>query len=81
MVDISEYMDKKIEVVKAFRSQFYVPEAGEYANELDTPISSKGFMDFLRAKAATYGRPAGFDFGEGFNVARTPGVRNLFDLE
>jgi len=37
-------------------------------------------MDFLRAKASTYGRPAGFDYAEGFNVARTPGVQDLFDL-
>jgi hypothetical protein len=69
-----------MEVVKAFRSQFFVPEASEYAQELSTPISGKGFMDFLRAKAATYGRPANFDFAEGFIVDRTMGVKDLFQL-
>ena len=80
VVDITDFIEKKMELIKAFKSQFYVPEAKEYAKELSSPISSKAFMDFLKAKASTYGRPAGFDFAEGFNVARTPGVKNLFDL-
>ena len=79
--DISPYIDKKMELVKAFRSQFYIPEAAEeFKEELSSPISGKSFMDFLRAKAASYGRAAGFDYAEGFNVGRTLGVSNLFDL-
>ncbi len=80
VVDITPYMDKKLELVLAFRSQFYMPEAKEFANELNSPISGKDFVDFLRAKARSYGRAAGFEFAEGFNVARTPGVTDLFDL-
>jgi bacillithiol biosynthesis deacetylase BshB1 len=80
VVDITGYMDRKLELVRAFRSQFYVPEAKEYDQELSSPISSKSFMDYLRAKASTSGRAAGFDFAEGFNVARTPGVTDLFNL-
>ncbi len=80
VVDISDYMQRKIELVLAFRSQFYLPEAKEYENELSSPISGKDFIDFLHAKARTYGRNAGFEYAEGFNVARTPGVKNIFDL-
>jgi bacillithiol biosynthesis deacetylase BshB1 len=80
VVDISPYIEKKMELVKAFRSQFYVPDAKEYAQELDSPISGKGFMDFLKAKAASYGRAANFDYAEAFNVDRTMGVNDLFDL-
>ncbi len=81
VVDISPYMDRKLELVKAFRSQFHVPDAAEeFAKELDTPISGFDFMDFLRAKARTYGRPAGFDYGEGFVANRTIGVKDLFGL-
>lgn len=80
VVDISEYIDRKMEIIRAFKSQFYVPEAKEYAKELNSPISGKDFMDFIRAKSSVYGRPSGFNFGEGFNVARTPGVKDLFDL-
>lgn len=80
VVDIGPFIDKKMEVIKAFRSQFHLPEAKEYENELSSPISGEDFMEFLRAKARTYGRPAGFEFGEGFVVNRSVGVRNLFDL-
>jgi bacillithiol biosynthesis deacetylase BshB1 len=81
VVDISDYIDKKQELIFAFRSQFYLPDAEEYAEELDSPISGKDFMDFLRAKAATFGRDAGFTFAEGFTVERTPGVTDLFTLK
>ncbi len=79
VVDITPFMDKKMELILAFGSQFYNPAAKE-ENEVSTPISGKQFFDFLRAKAATYGRIANFDYAEGFNTARTPGVTNLFDL-
>lgn len=80
VVDISDYFDHKMEAVLAYRSQFFLPEAEEYAAEAQTPISGKQFRDFLRAKAAAYGRAAGFDLAEGFNVNRTIGVQDLFRL-
>ena len=80
VVDITPYIDRKMELILAFRSQFYAPDAPEYSNELQSPISGQDFLQFLKAKAATYGRPAGFEFGEGFNVNRTIGVRSFFDL-
>jgi len=80
VVDITPFLDKKLELVRAFRSQVFVPGAKEYEGELASPISGEDFMDFLRAKARAYGRDAGFEFAEGFNVARTPGVKDLFSL-
>ena len=80
VVDISDFIDQKMELVKAFRSQFHLPDAEEFAKELSSPISGVDFMEFLRAKGRTYGRPAGFEFGEGFVASRSIGVRNLFDL-
>lgn len=80
VVDITAFIGQKIEVVLAFRSQFYNPDAEEYADQLNTPISGKDFLDFLRAKARTYGRPAGFEYAEAFTVGRTPGVTDLFSL-
>lgn len=81
IVDISDYIDKKEELILTFRSQFYLPDAEEYAEELDSPISGKDFLDFLKAKAAAFGRDAGFAFAEGFTVERTPGVTDLYDLK
>ena len=82
VVDISKQIDRKLELIKAFKSQFYVPEAQEeFKEELSSPISGKSFMDFLKAKAASYGRVAGYDYAEGFTCDRTPGLSNLFMLD
>lgn len=80
VVDISDFIDKKMELVLAFRSQFFVPGATEYEKEESSPISGEDFLDFLRGKARTYGRHAGFEYAEGFNKIRDIGVKNLFDL-
>ncbi len=80
VVDISPYIDRKEELIFAFRSQFYQADGDDYQDEPETPISGKQFTDYLRARAATFGRVAGFDYAEGYNVARTPGVNDLFDL-
>lgn len=77
VVDISPWFDKKMESILAFRSQFYDP-GGEAPN---TPISGKDFLDFMEAKARVFGRSIQVPFAEGFNVSRTPGVRDLFDLD
>ncbi len=75
-IDITPYFDKKIEAILAFSSQFYNPES----NEPETPISGKGFLDFLRGRAAVFGRPIGVELAEGFTAARNVGVKDLFDL-
>ncbi|MCB0581817.1 MAG: bacillithiol biosynthesis deacetylase BshB1 [Phaeodactylibacter sp.] len=80
VVDITPFIDKKIELAQAFRSQVFVPGAKEFEEELNSPISGEDFIEFLRAKARAYGRAAGFEYAEGYNVARTPGVNDLFSL-
>ena len=76
VVDITPYIEKKMELIMAFKSQFYDPNS----KELDSPISSLNFMESIKAKNRVFGRPIGVDFGEGFNVERTIGVKDLFDL-
>lgn len=80
VVDITDYIEKREELILAFRSQFHLPDAEEYKEELQTPISGEDFLDYLRARARTVGRPAGFDYGEPFIAARIPGVKDLFSL-
>ncbi len=75
--DISAQFTKKMEAVLAFKTQFYNPESSEPA----TPISSMEFLEFLKARAVSFGRPAGFIYAEGFNVERTIGVNDLFHLK
>ena len=76
VMDISSYIDRKIEIIKTYQSQFYNP----HSTEPNTPISGKDFLEFVRSKNRTYGRAAGFEYAEGFRVNRTIGVNNLFQL-
>jgi N-acetylglucosamine malate deacetylase 1 len=78
VVDISPYMEQKIAAMLAFKSQFYNPDYDEA--ELKTPISGKDFLDYMRAKGRVFGRSIQVEYGEGFNVARPLGVKDLFDL-
>jgi bacillithiol biosynthesis deacetylase BshB1 len=76
VIDISPYIDKKFEVIKAYKSQFYDP----LSNELETPITCKGFFEAIRGKNAALGRQIGVEYAEAFTVQRTIGIKNLFDL-
>jgi bacillithiol biosynthesis deacetylase BshB1 len=76
VVDISPFMKKKLDLVKTFKSQFYDPQS----KEPETPISTKSFFDQLSGKALTYGRYAGFEYGEGFISARPLGVGDINQL-
>ena len=76
VVDISGFWEKKMESIRAFKSQFYDPNSQEPA----TFISKPGFMKMLESRAQEFGHAVGTDYGEGFTVRRWPGVRSLFDL-
>ncbi|MDG1314093.1 MAG: bacillithiol biosynthesis deacetylase BshB1 [Flavobacteriaceae bacterium] len=77
VVDISDHIDKKMESVSAYSSQFYDSKS----KEPDTPISSKNFIDSVRYRAADLGRLTGTLYAEGFNVERVPAIDSLFDLK
>ncbi len=76
VVDISPYMDFKMELIKCFKSQFYDPQSSEPMS----PISSKEFLDYQYAQAEIYGRYINVKYAEGFTFSRTPGVNTLLDL-
>jgi bacillithiol biosynthesis deacetylase BshB1 len=77
VIDITPFMDKKMESILAYSSQFYDPNS----NEPETPISNKNFMEIVKAKSNMLGRAIGCDYAEGFTVNRYPGVESLFDLK
>ncbi len=77
VVDVSGFMDKKMESVKAYRSQFY----DENSDEPETPISSSNFLDSINYRARDLGRLIGVEHAEGFNVNRHVAVDSLFDLK
>ncbi len=76
VVDISNHMDKKMESVMAYTSQFY----SEDSEEPTTPISSKNFMDSIKYRAADLGRIIDVKYAEGFTVERYVAVDSIFDL-
>jgi len=76
VIDITPYIDKKFEAIKAYQSQFYQPDC----TDPETPISCPSFFEALRGRNAMLGRQIGVEYAEGFTVARTVGVRDLFDL-
>jgi bacillithiol biosynthesis deacetylase BshB1 len=77
VVDVTDYVDRKIEAIKAFKTQFYDPKS----KEPETPISGEHFFDFIRSRMMELGRPSGALFAEGFTTERTPLVSGLMDLK
>ncbi|MGB0149709.1 MAG: bacillithiol biosynthesis deacetylase BshB1 [Flavobacteriales bacterium] len=76
VMDITGHLDTKFDAILAFSSQFHDPNSNEPA----TPISSPEFLDHVRGRATSFGRPAGFQHGEGFEVRRPVGVDSLLNL-
>lgn len=76
IVDISGFMDKKEESVKAYSSQFYDQKSDEPA----TPISSNNFLESVTYRAKNLGRLSGVDYAEGFVTERCPSINSIFDL-
>jgi bacillithiol biosynthesis deacetylase BshB1 len=77
LVDVTGYWDKKIDSVRAFKSQFYNPE---WQNEPQTYISSPDFIQIIEARAREFGKSIGVRYAEGFTSRKILGVDNLFNL-
>ncbi|TCK64840.1 bacillithiol biosynthesis deacetylase BshB1 [Winogradskyella wandonensis] len=77
VVDVSGFMDKKMEAVLAYKTQFYNPKS----SEPETPISSKNFTDSIAYRARNLGRLIGVEYAEGFTTERYAAVDSLFDLK
>ena len=76
VVNISGFIDIKMESILAYSSQFYDPNS----NEPESPISSKNFLDSVKYRAQDLGRIIGVAHGEGFTVERYLAVNSLSDL-
>lgn len=77
VVDISEFMDKKMDSVLAYGSQFYDPNSKEPVS----PITSKNFLDSVKYRAQDLGRLVGVEYAEGFTTERYLAVNRLGDLK
>ena len=76
VVDISDFMHKKMEVILAYSSQFY----NKKSNEPETPISTKQFLRSIENRASDLGRIIGVSYAEGFTTNRQLAVSQISDL-
>jgi N-acetylglucosamine malate deacetylase 1 len=77
VVDISAFMETKMNSVLAYGSQFYDPKS----NEPVTPIASKNFLESIKYRAQDLGRLVGVEYAEGFTTERYLAVNSLCDLK
>ena len=73
VIDISGFLDKKIESCLAYKTQFYDPTS----TEPTTPISSKSFLNSITYRAQDLGRLAGVEHAEGFTTEKTLALKNF----
>lgn len=76
VVDITAYWQGKTNALNCFASQFHDPASTEPLS----PIATPEFMPFLEGRARELGRYLSVAFGEGFTVARPPGITDLTTL-
>lgn len=77
VVDITGFMDKKVDSILAYSSQFYMADSKEPI----TPIATKNFLDSVTYRSQDLGRIVGVDFAEGYTVERYLAVNSLSDLK
>ena len=77
VVDITGYWDRKLQAIRAFKSQFYNPESEEPSTFISTPE----FLRSLEARALELGHHhLGATHAEGFTTPRKPMIKDLFKL-
>mgnify|MGYP003586296704 FL=1 len=73
VIDISDFMEKKIEACLAYKTQFYDPNSKEPM----TPIATKDFLESLTYRAQDLGRLSGVSFAEGFTTEKLIAFKNF----
>ena len=76
VVDVSGFMERKMEAVSAYASQFYDANS----KEPQTIISTKSFLESVRYRAANLGRLSMVDFAEGFTTEKPVVVDSVFNI-
>lgn len=73
IIDISHFLDKKLEACMAYKTQFYDPNS----LEPNTPITSINFKKSIIYRAENLGRLIGCDAGEGFTSQKWIGLKDF----
>jgi bacillithiol biosynthesis deacetylase BshB1 len=73
VIDITPVIEKKMESIKAFATQFHNPGL----NEPQTYISTPGFLDSVLYRAKMFGKMIGVSYAEGFISKNMIGFSNF----
>jgi len=73
IVDITPVFDKKLESIKAYKTQFFNPDV----DGPETYISKPQFLDQLISSNQVFGKKIGVKYGEGFTTRKKIGFKNL----
>ncbi len=73
VIDISGFMEQKIEACLAYKTQFYNPDSKEPI----TPIATKDFLESLTYRAQDLGRLSGVEYAEGFTTEKLIALKNF----
>ena len=76
IVDISAFLDEKMQAITAHKSQFYNPAS----NELETRLTSKDYLNELENRARHFGSLIGVAAGEPFFVREALNVEDPIAL-
>ena len=76
VVDITKEMDKKLESILCYKTQFYNPDS----KESETIISSEDFLESVKYRARDLGRQSDCKYAEGFVSNQTLKINYLKDL-
>ncbi len=76
VVDISEVIEKKLDAIRAFKTQFFTGSGNE--NEPQTYISTPEFLESVINRSKMFGKMIGVKHAEGFISKKIIGI-NSFD--
>ena len=76
IVDISDFLDQKMDAIRAHNSQFFDPDS----TEPKTRLTDKGFLDELENRSRYFGSLIGVAAGEPFFVREALNIDDPVDL-
>ena len=78
IVDVTGYMDTKMQSCLAYKTQFYNEKT--VGKEPEIVISGKQFIESIKYRSYDLGRIIGVQYAEGFTVERYVAVDSVLDL-
>ena len=75
VVDISEVIEKKLEAIRAFRTQFF--NGLENGSEPETYISTPEFLESIINRSKMFGKMIGVKYAEGYISKKMIGLKSF----